>query len=135
VDMPMHDSLSGADFDPGPQLLDGGQALAFSRDRHLTGGDFTRSKHQADLLIATLLQMKAKAAEGGYPELAVSFLLDDTYTDVPPPEIYRLAKLALTIDPAKVANVVAPGGVGSAGGASIVVLDRAGLTAVADDIR
>ena len=46
IDVPfsMHDSYSGADFEPGVQTLDGKEVLAFSRDRHsLSGGDFARS--------------------------------------------------------------------------------------------
>jgi LCP family protein required for cell wall assembly len=136
VDVPAHDELSGADFDPGPQHMNGGQALAYGRDRHLTGGDFTRSKHQGDVLLATFDLIKAKGAEPtGFLELSLNFLLDDTITQVPAPEVFRLGRLAMELDPAKVSNCVAYGGVGEAGGASIVVLDSAALQSLVDDVK
>ncbi|HEV7862149.1 MAG TPA: LCP family protein, partial [Acidimicrobiia bacterium] len=43
VDRKMNDHFSGARFDPGWQDLNGGEALAYSRDRHdVENGDFTR---------------------------------------------------------------------------------------------
>ena len=136
VDISMHDDLSGADFEPGPNTMTGGQALAFSRDRHLQSGDFLRSKHQGDLLMAVLTQTLGETKQKrGRLEQVLNFLLDDTVTDVPPSEVYRLARVAMTVDPGKISNCVAPGGVGAAGTASIVVIDQASLGVFADDIR
>lgn len=135
VDVPMHDSASGSDFEPGPVVLDGGDALAFSRDRKVPSGDFLRSKHQGDLLLAALERSIESAKEKGALELALTFLLDDTITDVPPHEVFRLARLAITVDPKKVSNCVIPGGLGTAGEASIVVIDVDAAIAFFDDIR
>lgn len=135
VDRSMHDPVSGSDFEPGPQMLEGGQALAFTRDRHLSGGDFVRSKHQGDLLMATL----AKVADDKGPgrlDLALNILLDDSHmVAVDFPAVYRLARLAVNTDRGRLANCVAYGGVGMAGGASIVSLDYGSLQALSDDIR
>ncbi|MFP5069622.1 LCP family protein [Pseudonocardia nantongensis] len=44
---PVHDELSGADFQAGPQTISGGDALAFVRQRHgLAGGDLSRINRQ-----------------------------------------------------------------------------------------
>ena len=50
VDEPMHDPLSGADFEPGTHLMDGDQALAFARDRKSANGDFDRVDRQKYLI-------------------------------------------------------------------------------------
>ncbi|MFD4914945.1 LCP family protein [Streptomyces virginiae] len=45
------DTYSGADFPAGPQTLDGGQSLAFVRQRHgLDGGDLDRTRRQQAFL-------------------------------------------------------------------------------------
>lgn len=43
-------------------------------------------------------------------------------TDLEPVELFRLAAAITRVDPDDVVNVVAPGGTGSAGGASVVFL-------------
>jgi len=50
----MSDDSSNAFLDAGLQLLRGGDALAFSRNRHISGGDFTRSRHQGVVIKAGL---------------------------------------------------------------------------------
>ncbi len=57
VDEPMHDPLSGADFEPGTYIMDGEQALAFARCRKTAGGDFDRVDRQK-YLISQLLKQK-----------------------------------------------------------------------------
>ena len=51
VEEPLHDPLSGADFDPGTYTMSGEQSLAFVRDRSSTAGsDFDRVNRQKYLL-------------------------------------------------------------------------------------
>jgi len=51
VTEPLHDPLSGTDFDPGTYTMNGEQALAFARDRSSTAGsDFDRVNRQKYLL-------------------------------------------------------------------------------------
>src|SRR5437867_3303532 len=59
VPYPMNDSFSGAVFQPGRVHMDGHQALAFSRDRHLGNGDITRSFDQGLMILAALTKLRA----------------------------------------------------------------------------
>jgi LCP family protein required for cell wall assembly len=126
VDVPfaMHDSYSKADFEPGVQQLDGGQALAFARDRHsLPEGDFGRSENQGRLMIASLMQFRKQF--GKDPSVLLSWLaggLRNMQTDVPIDQLISLAFTASTVNPKHVVNVVAPGTTGSSGSQSIVDL-------------
>jgi hypothetical protein len=43
-------------------------------------------------------------------------------TDLPASDLFELALASLTIEPRKVVNMVTPGGISTAGGASIVTL-------------
>ena len=59
---PVQDDYSGADFIAGPQMLDGGQALSFVRQRHgLPRGDLDRTQRQQ----AFLASATAKLQESG----------------------------------------------------------------------
>ncbi len=126
VDVPfaMHDSYSHADFEPGVQELDGGQALAFARDRHsLPEGDFGRSENQGRLMIASLMQFRKEFAKD--PSRILTWIgagLRNMDTNVPLDQVLSLAFTASTINPKHVVNVVAPGTIGMAGSASIVNL-------------
>jgi LCP family protein required for cell wall assembly len=135
VDVPvaMKDSFSGADFAKGRVHMDGRQALAFARNRHISGGDFTRSEHQGLLILSALTKLRA---ENPGPTGAARYLAilgrHVGITGVTPVELYRLGRLALTIDPAKVRSVVMPGGIGSAGAQSIVTVGAAADSLFAD---
>ncbi len=125
VDVPfaMNDSFSGANFPQGRVRMGGNEALAFSRNRHLSGGDFTRSEHQGLLILSALTKLRA---ENPGPTGAARYLAilgrHVGITGITPVELYRLGRLALTIDPAKVRSVLMPGGIGSAGAQSIVTV-------------
>lgn len=58
VDEPLHDPLSGADFDPGTYLMDGEKALAFARTRATAKADLDRVNRQ-QYLLNELLRQKA----------------------------------------------------------------------------
>jgi LCP family protein required for cell wall assembly len=126
MDVPfsMHDSYSQADFEPGVQELDGGQALAFARDRHsLPAGDFGRSENQGRLMIASLMQFRKEF--GKDPSRVLTWLgagLRNLQTNVPIEQLLALAFTASTINPKHVTNVVAPGTNGMAGTSSVVNL-------------
>lgn len=135
VDVPfaMKDSFSGADFPQGRVHMDGRQALAFSRNRHLTGGDFTRSEHQGLLILSALTKLRAENPGPTGAARYVAILGRHVgITGITPVELYRLGRLALTIDPAKVRSVVMPGGIGSAGAQSIVTVGGAAPGLFAD---
>ena len=116
------DTFSGAFFDPGPNYMDGTQALAYARNRHLTGGDHTRTANQANLIIAALRKLRI---DGTSPENVVRYLtvlLRHTKTaGVSATDLFRLGRVALDIDPAAVRNVTMPGRSTFVGRASVVV--------------
>jgi polyisoprenyl-teichoic acid--peptidoglycan teichoic acid transferase len=110
IQQPMHDSYSGANFDPGPHHFTGDDALRFSRDRHdFPLDDVKRTENQGYLAVsalATLRQqnpgavgaVKLVATLGRHVQLEGLSLVD----------LYRLGRLALSIDPARIRNVVVP---------------------------
>jgi LCP family protein required for cell wall assembly len=133
---PMSDSASGTNFEPGRRRLDGGQALAFSRDRHSAPqGDFGRSENQGRLMVAALEKLRKQFSRR--PAVLLQWIqvgLKNVTTDVPLKELFDLALAVTQLDPKKVTNLVAPGGAGSAGGASVVFLSGA-AEELYDDLR
>lgn len=122
VPFPMADADSGAYFEAGPNHFLGGEALAFSRNRHFENGDFVRTEHQALIIIAALAKLRAAGPSATNTVKWLSVLLrNGTYDGGSVPDLYRLGRLALSIDPANVRNVTMPGVIGNAGGASVVL--------------
>jgi LCP family protein required for cell wall assembly len=115
------DSFSGANFKPGIKNMNGEQALAFSRARHgVPGGDFGRSENQGRILVAALQKFGKDAAR---PLSAAKYLrafTDLVESNVKVGELLDLVALGRRMDPAKIRNLVIPGGPGNAGGASVV---------------
>ncbi len=125
VDRRMNDAYSGARFERGWHHFVGGEALAFSRDRHdVANGDFTRSEHQGQLLLAGLAKLRTSVADDGRLLDFVGVLRNTCRFDVPLDHLPKLAALARRIDPGQLVNVVLPGRVGMAGGASVVYLTQ-----------
>jgi LCP family protein required for cell wall assembly len=123
VPFPMHDSFSTADFNPGPQKLNGAAALAFARDRHsFSDGDFTRSGNQGRLLLAALTKFRAETSSPLRLFQYFSLFHALVRSNVPIAELVKLAQLGRQMDPARMTNVVTPGAGGMAGGASVVFL-------------
>jgi len=58
VEEPLHDPLSGADFEPGEYLMDGEQALSFARCRSTARADIDRVGRQ-QYLLNELIKQKA----------------------------------------------------------------------------
>ena len=73
VDVPylMSDPNSGAAFNPGPVVMTGERALAFSRDRHIPDGDLNRTMHQGQLIIHGLAELRK---EGTSPTEVLHYL-------------------------------------------------------------
>lgn len=125
----MHDKYSGAYFSPGPQHMDGTQALAFSRDRHdFPSSDLVRTGNQGLLIIDALrgMQTAADHAAGEFKLLAL-FGRHARLDGIGLKDLYRLGRIAHRIDPNGVKNVVLPTGGGSClslgGGASSLFAD------------
>jgi LCP family protein required for cell wall assembly len=124
VPFSMHDSYSGADFEPGVQRLNGNQVLAFSRDRHsLPEGDFARSENGGRVLMASLAQFR-KEFQMDQSSLFtwIASGVQNVQTTVPFAEILQLAYTCSHVNPKGVTNIALPGSTGMQGGLSVVFL-------------
>ena len=132
VDVPtaMSDANSGAFFGAGVQHFGGDEALAFSRNRGISGGDFTRTHNQGRLILAALAKLRAEGPTPARILRSLAVLLRHTTLDgVSLTDLYRLGRLGLSIDPANVTNITMPGVAGQAGSASVVFPTAAAPTA------
>jgi LCP family protein required for cell wall assembly len=124
VDTPMHDGASGSDFDPGTVHVEGPTALAFARDRHsLPDGDFGRTRHQGELLLALHRNLVDQDRDpGGLVDL-VTVVGRTTVSDIPRADLLPLAMLAVAIDPDAVEQVSLSGRTAMLAGASVVYVE------------
>jgi LCP family protein required for cell wall assembly len=123
VDRKMNDSFSGARFDPGWHNFNGGEALAYSRDRHdVENGDFTRSAHQGNVILSSLAKLRAEVSDDAGLQRWIGVLLRHADLDSPPTQLLQLAVVARKLNPDRLRNIVLPGRVGTAGGQSVVFL-------------
>lgn len=135
VDVPfaMRDAFSGADFPQGRLHMDGRAALAFSRNRHVPDGDLRRSEHQGLLILSALAKLRAEnAGAAGVARYLAVLGRHVGMTGVTPLELYRLGRLGLTIDPAKVRSVTMPSSLGRAGAREVVFVGPGGPALFAD---
>lgn len=121
VPMAMKDKNSGADFPKGRVHMNGAQALAFTRNRYIPDGDLRRSEHQALLILSALTKVRAEnpGPAGTLHYLAV-LARHVRFNNVALPELYRLARLGVALDPAKIRNVTMPSRLGRAGAREVV---------------
>ena len=124
ADEPMHDDSSGSDFEPGPVHVEGATALAFARDRHsLSDGDFGRTRHQGDLLLAIHRRVAAQRPGPGELVDLVATVGRTTVSDVPRRDLLPLALLATDIRPGAVHHVPLTGRTATLGSASVVYVE------------
>jgi LCP family protein required for cell wall assembly len=118
------DSASGASLEAGMQRLDGRAALAFARNRKSTpNGDFSRTENQGLMILSALAQLRQEVRRD--PARLFTWLIAGakyTQTELTLADLFELALGTLAIDPKNVTNVALPGGISTAGGASIVTL-------------
>lgn len=123
VPYPMNDHFSGANFPAGIVHMNGAQALAFSRNRHIPDGDISRSTHQGALIIAALAKLRGEGV-GSSPAKTFKALgtlgRHARLSGVGLVDLYNLGRLGLAIDPARVRNVTMPSSIGMAGAMSVV---------------
>jgi len=123
VDVPfaINDRWAHVVLDSGLQMLDGAQALGFSRARKtVPNGDFTRSEHQGVVLLGAAAMVQA-AGVSAIPEL-MELSEPHLVTDMTPEALLTFSAMAVGANLDEVDNIVAPGTPGSAGGASVVFL-------------
>lgn len=124
---------ASTDLQPGRQNLVGWQALAYTRDRYSRpDGDIGRSNGQAKVLRAMHEKVRAEATSPSRLVDYVSILRRHTETSIPPERLFRLAAMAMTIEPENVAQVMLPGNVGTAGAASVYRLSDGAFSIFAD---
>jgi polyisoprenyl-teichoic acid--peptidoglycan teichoic acid transferase len=134
IQQPMEDlQNSGADFQPGPQHVGGDDALKFTRDRHsFSQGDITRTENQGYLMITALQNLQQRnVGAGGMLNLLGSVGRHVQMENASLQDLYRLARLVLTIDPANIKNVVIPTG----GGGGTNLTPGAGIDSLFADFR
>jgi hypothetical protein len=104
--------------------MTGAEALEFSRTRKsLSHGDFDRSMNHGRVLLAAFSQFRAEFRKD--PAALFQWIaagMRNVSTDLPLNELLTLAFTSWEIRPARLTNLVAVGGIGTAGGASIVTL-------------
>lgn len=123
--LPKRVNLSHAKIvlDKGPQVLSGAEALAYARERKtLPDGDFGRSRHQGELLVAAAV--KARLAGPGAIPAAMTSVDRHAKTDLDAAAMLTYLARFYRLDPSKVGRGVAQGSFGWAGSQSIVVLGR-----------
>jgi LCP family protein required for cell wall assembly len=131
VPFPINDVKAKAALSAGLQILNGFDALAFARARKtVPGGDFTRSEHQGEILVAAALGVR------GMGPLAIPGLMQaaepQLMTDLSPEQLLTFSVMATKSNLDEMPNIVAPGSPGSAGGASVVYLADAAYGIFAD---
>ncbi len=120
----------------GPNKLNGFQAMIFARIRKsFPRGDFDRSANQQDLMRGLLAQVRGGMDRPGFMERGVLSAVRHLDTDLKPSELYRLAQAATTVELRKLRGCVVLGGIGSAGGASVVFPDVRQARRIANDAR
>ena len=123
VDVPfaMNDRASGAVFPAGTVRMDGGAALAFARNRNVSGGDFTRSQDQGILILAGLSKLRDSTPTATNTLKWMAVLARHVRFDgIGLGDLYRLGRVVLSIEPEKVRNITMQGTTGSAAGQSVV---------------
>jgi LCP family protein required for cell wall assembly len=134
VTQPMHDPLSGSNFDPGVHRFNGQQALAFARDRHsFLNGDLTRSANQGTLLLAALSKLHTTFARD--PSSLFSWIATgwrNIETNLSVKTLLDLALTATAIPPGSVQNLVVPATIGMVGAESVVFILPAAARVYAD---
>jgi LCP family protein required for cell wall assembly len=122
----MNDKNSGARFERGWHHMTGAEVLAFTRDRTtVANGDFTRSQHHGEVILAALAKMRGEVGDEGGLARWTDVLLRNAKLDVPLADLPALAAFARRLDPARLTNAVAPGRIGMASRQSVVYLTTA----------
>ena len=131
----MRDPFSGANFRAGRQRLNGDQVLAFARDRHsVPGGDFGRQENGGRVFEGALAQFRKEYRRDPGRLLAwIAAGVRYMDTDLSVAELVNLAFTATKIGPARVRNLVLPGGTATIGGKSVVTLSMGAARAIFAD--
>ncbi|MCB0879764.1 MAG: LCP family protein [Thermoleophilia bacterium] len=134
--VPPEASYMEIDLEPGYQLLDGRDALAFARHRH-SDSDFHRIARQQLVLAGLKKQIAQSSKRNSIPTL-FKVMKENTQIvagggdNVPARVIYDYMRLATSLSSKDVYQVEFKGGIGTAGEASIVTYDPVELEKAVD---
>jgi polyisoprenyl-teichoic acid--peptidoglycan teichoic acid transferase len=131
VPFPINDSAAKASLAAGLQVLNGLDALAFARARKtVPGGDFGRSQHQGDILVAAAQMVRGlgPSAVPGLLQTAEPYF----HTDLSPEQLLTFSVLAIKANLEEMPNFVVAGSPGWAGSASVVYLADSAYATFAD---
>jgi LCP family protein required for cell wall assembly len=133
MEEPLNDPKVGY-IPSGSQMLNGDQALVLARSRDYPTGDLIRVRQQQRLIIQILYKGKELAA---YPGAAwfLSIALQPLETNLTADEVIRLAREFATFPAVDIQGGVAPGKLGTANGASVILLDSAKLKELVSSIQ
>lgn len=134
VERRLHDTRGAhSDLQAGEQVLDGTQALAYSRDRKSRpDGDFGRNRGQAKVLQGLHEALVARSPSTLELAELTATLRRTTASSIPPARLVRLAALATSIPPERVALEQADGYATMIGKASAVRLTDRAMATFAD---
>ena len=113
-------------IEPGMQHLDGAAALVFARTRHYADGDYTRVRHQRELISAIVQKMRGMPITDLLAALQAS--ASAVHTDMKLADLVALARaMQNTEDDLSVYSATLPSTTGMIGRASYVFADTAGV--------
>ena len=113
---------SGADFRPGPTKVNGDQALSIARDRHDFDhqGDRQRTYDSGLVILSALKTIQdSRSSAADTVGLIATLMTGITTENVGMPELFRLGRLAMSIDPANIKNCTIPTGAGDGSNLSV----------------
>lgn len=133
IDVPsrMYRPVDDIDLEPGLQLLDGNNALAYSRYRGTAGGDIDRAARQQEVIQALLKEIISVKGVSMIPSLYKT-MEENMVTDIPLREIMTLGKLAPNILKNGLDTMVVPGYNIMVGGVSYWQVDEKAFTQAID---
>ena len=110
IDVPvrMYRPTEDIDLQPGLQVLNGHDALAYSRYRGTSGGDIDRAARQQEVIRALMNEIVSVKGVAMIPSLYKT-MEENMVTDIPLKEIMTLAKLAPAILKNGLDTMVVPG--------------------------
>jgi polyisoprenyl-teichoic acid--peptidoglycan teichoic acid transferase len=122
VDVPLHDSMSGANFDPGTYIMNGEQALSFARCRSTAKGDFDRVDRQKYLLSELIRQKINFSLIIKAPQL-LNILNTETKSDFSAVDLTKLVVM-LMFSNKDIERITIPGKTDNIDGVSYVVVNE-----------
>ncbi len=124
-------ALPKAGIRRGPQVMNGDQVLWYARERKsLPDGDFGRSRHQGQLMLAAAVRGRAKGIL--WAPTVISELDKRSSSNLTAAQMIQWVGSFYALSPSRVGRQVAAGSVGTAGGQSVVLLTARARAQFAD---